>query len=246
MHDDAAMTYPPLDTPKAVAQDAWIVDGPLIRFGAPWPRMPFPTRMTLLRIGGDLLVHSPTRLTPSLRAQVDALGTPRWIVAPNRIHYWWIPDWHAQWNAADVWLAPRVREQAGSRIGFPARALEVDHGYPWDEAIATLPVAGTFMTEVVFLHRASSTLVLTDLIENFEPGHLALPMRWLTRLGGVQAPHGSTPRDLRRTFDRARLRAAVERMLAWNPDHVVFAHGRWFERDGTERLRRSFRWLLEG
>lgn len=26
-------TYPPLDAPKSVAPDVWIVDGPLIRFG---------------------------------------------------------------------------------------------------------------------------------------------------------------------------------------------------------------------
>ena len=63
--------YPPLDTLKPVAADAWIVDGPIIRFGMPWPKMPFPTRMTLLRLGeGDLLVHSPTPLAGALRDQI--------------------------------------------------------------------------------------------------------------------------------------------------------------------------------
>jgi hypothetical protein len=46
--------------------DVWIVDGPVIRFGMPWPRFPFPTRMTVVRLtGGDLFLHSPTPLTPS-------------------------------------------------------------------------------------------------------------------------------------------------------------------------------------
>src|SRR3546814_1556895 len=71
-------------------------------------------------------------------------------------------------------------------------------------------------------------------------------MRRLTRLGGVQNPHGSMPRDMRRTFVRQRpqLKAAVERMLAWEPERIVLAHGRWYEHDGAAELRRAFGWLL--
>lgn len=241
--------YPPLDTLKPIAIDVWIVDGPLIRFGMPWPKLPFPTRMTILRLPGDaLLVHSPTPITDALRAQVAAIGHPRWLVGPNRIHYWWLPDWKRAWPAAQAYLAPRIREQAGARIDFDALPLDADHGYPWDGTVSTLPVAGSFMTEVVFFHHPSRTLVLTDLIENFEPQRLgSWWMRWLTRLGGVQDPHGAMPRDMRRTFSRRRsqLRAAVERMLAWDPERIVLAHGRWYERDGAAELRRAFAWLLD-
>src|SRR3546814_15625399 len=67
-------------------------------------------------------------------------------------------------------------------------------------------------------------------------------MRWLTRLGGVQDPHGSMPRDMRRTFVRQRpqLKAAVERMLAWEPERIVLAPGRWYEHDGAAEPRRAF------
>ena len=245
-----AMAYRPLNTLKQVATDAWIVDGPIIDFGMPWPKMPFPTRMTLLRPGNgdDLFVHSPTSLTEPLRDEIAAIGTPRWIIGPNRIHYWWIPDWKRAYPDAGIWLAPRIREQAGTRIDFDAHPLDAETGYPWDGAISTLPVAGSFMTEVEFFHHASRTLVLTDFIENFEPGKLdSWWMRWLTRLGGVQDPAGAMPRDMRRTFARQRpqLKAAVERMLAWQPERIVFAHGRWYERDGTAELRRAFDWLLD-
>src|SRR3546814_1093127 len=93
------------------------------------------------------------------------------------------------------------------------------------------------MTEVEFFHPASRTLVLTDFIENFERDKLgSWWMRWLTRLGGVQDPHGSMPRDMRRTFVRQRpqLKAAVERMLTWEPERIVLAHGRWYEHDRSE------------
>src|SRR6185437_14671557 len=44
--------------------------------------------------------------------------------------------------------------------------------------------------EVVFLHRASATLILADLIENFEAAKLGTAMRWIARLGGVLDPDG--------------------------------------------------------
>lgn len=243
-----ALAYPPLNTLKRVCDDLWIIDGPVIRFGRPWPKMPFSTRMTVIRLGSDLFIHSPTPLPPALRADIEKTGRPRWIVGPNRIHHWWIPDWKAAFPDADVYLAPRIEQEAAGRIDFDFFALDRDGGYPWDREIATLPIAGSFMTEVEFLHRASRTLILTDFIENFEPRKIdSAVTRWLTRLGGVQDPDGRMPRDMRLTFagQRPRLRAAVEQMIAWNPERVIIAHGRWYETNGAAELRRAFRWLLD-
>ncbi|MEJ2377720.1 MAG: DUF4336 domain-containing protein [Pseudolabrys sp.] len=247
---DARAVYAPINTLKPVVGDIWIVDGPVICYGFPWPKMPFPTRMTMIRLAsGDLFVHSPTPLTPALRAEIERLGPVRFIVGPNRIHYWWILEWQAAFPEAKVYLASRIREQARGRIDFEALPLDKESGYPWDGEIATLPIAGGFMTEVEFFHRASRTLILTDLIENFEADKLGSPfMRFLMRIGGVAAPHGGTPRDLRLTFTwrhKAELRKAVETMLSWNPERVIIAHGRWHERDGAAELRRAFGWLLK-
>jgi hypothetical protein len=244
--EDSHATYPPLNILKPVADDLWIVDGPEIRFGLPWPKMPLPTRMTVIRIGGDLFIHSPTPLVRALKAGIEQAGKPRWIIGPNRIHYWWIPDWRAAFPDAAVYLAPKIREQSRGRIDFGAAMLDRKSGYPWDSEIATLPVAGRYMTEVVFFHRPSRTLVLTDFIENFEPQKLGWTAWFLTKLGGVQDPHGSMPRDMRMTYkDKVALRVAVETMIVWNPERIILAHGRWYEKDGVGELRRAFRWLLD-
>jgi hypothetical protein len=73
-----------------------------------------------------------------------------------------------------------------------------------------------------------------------------LAMRLMTRIGGVLDPDGQMPRDMRLTFRnrKAELRAAVERMIALEPERVVLAHGRWYDRDGTTELKRAFRWIL--
>lgn len=236
--------YPPLNALKPVAENVWIVDGPTIRFGMPWPKMPFPTRMTIIRIGeGALFVHSPTLLTDGLKAEIAKVGKVRHIVGPNRIHYWWIPMWRRAFPDADVWLAPRIREQAGDRIDFEAKELTSESGYPWDEDVKTLPVEGSFMTEVEFFHPASRTLILTDLVENFEPQKLGWAWRWLAKAAGVVDPDGKMPRDLRLTFSKPQLKAAIERMMEWNPQRIIVAHGRWYDRNGAAELKRAFRWL---
>lgn len=241
--------YSPINTLKPIAPDLWIVDGPIIRFGMPWPKMPFPTRMTILRLSGNrLFIHSPTALTDGLRKEIAAIGQPSWFVGPNRLHYSWIPDWKNAYPGTEVYLAPRVNEQAGQRIRDGFTLLDRNDDYPWDEAIATLGITGSYMTEVEFFHRPSRTLILTDLIENFEAEKLGSPlMRCLCRLGGVLSPNGGMPRDMRMTFRKQRpaLKAALRTMIGWNPERIIIAHGRWFESDGADALRRSFAWALE-
>ena len=39
------------------------------------------------------------------------------------------------------------------------------------------------------------------------------------------------------------LRAAVRTMIGWAPQRVILAHGRWYDRDGADELRRAFAWL---
>lgn len=242
-------TYPPLGELKPVAADIWIVDGPCISFGPPGLKFRFPTRMVVVRLEGDrLFLHSPTPISDDLGRQVRALGDVKWIIAPNRIHYWWLPEWKEAFPEADVYLAPKIREQARGRISFDANELDRNTGYPWDSQLSTIGVAGSFMTEYVFFHHASKTLLISDLIENFEPEKLrSWWHRWLTKLGGVQDPDGQMPKDLRRTFSKnlPALRQAVETMINWGPERVIMAHGRWYEKDGTGELRRAFRWLSD-
>ena len=249
MTEPDRQTYPPLNTLKPVTDNVWIVDGPLIEFGPPLLRMPFPTRMSVIRIGRKLFIHSPTPLTAGLKTEIAAIGAPAWIIGPNRIHYWWIPEWCDAYPDAVAYLAPRIMDQAGDRldrVSHRCRPLDDRSAYPWDGAIDTLAVHGSYMSEIVFFHRASRTLVLTDMIENFEPQKLGLFARVLTWLGGAQHPDGKMPRDMRLTY-RARaaeLRMAVDTMIGWNPARIIVAHGKWYERDGADELRREFRWLV--
>ncbi|WP_246683019.1 DUF4336 domain-containing protein [Mesorhizobium sp. B2-8-3] len=202
--------------------------------------------MTVVRLrSGDLILHSPVALAPALRSAVELLGPVRFLVAPNSLHYWWLPDWKVAMPRAEVLAVRGLRERAKRPIAVDR--LLVGRASPWPAEIDLLVVRGDVLTEAVLFHRASQTLILTDLIENFEPGRIhSWFLRLLVRLAGAIDPDGKAPIDMRLSFFRRRraLRAAVRQMLAWQPERVIIAHGRWYDKDGAAELRRAFRWVL--
>jgi hypothetical protein len=89
-------------------------------------------------------------------------------------------------------------------------------------------------------------LVLTDLVVNIEPAKLPLIVRPAAYLLGATAPDGKAPVYLRAVVKRKgqQARDAARKLVALEPERVIFAHGQWFSQDGTARLRKSLAWLL--
>ncbi|MBJ6125517.1 DUF4336 domain-containing protein [Microvirga splendida] len=241
------VTYPPLDVLKPVAENLWIVDsGPQEAMG-----LSLPVRMTVIRLGsGDVWLHSPTRYNAELRREIETLGSIRHLVAPNIAHWTHLKGWQGGCPAAKTSAAPKLRQRpqvrkAGLRLD---RDLTDSPPDDWGSEIeqAVVP-GGAGFREVAFFHRPTRTLILTDLIQNLEPQTLPLGTRLFARLTGVAAPDGKAPAYLRFVvrLRREEAKKAVSRMIAWNPERVIFSHGRWFDRDGTAALKRAFAWLLD-
>ncbi|MCB9764920.1 MAG: DUF4336 domain-containing protein [Alphaproteobacteria bacterium] len=242
--------YEPLHTLKPVAEGLWIVDGPVVRMAYVGGSIPFPTRMTVATLpDGGVWVHSPVEPDEGLLQAIDALGPVRHLVSPNFIHYAWIGPWKERYPEAVAWASPGVRERAASQkvaVRFD-RDLGDAPEPEWAGTLDQLIFRGSrVLEEVVFLHRSSRTLILADLIENFEPDHIESPLwRVAMRVGGVTDPDGKAPIDLRMTFLGRKdiARACYQRMRAWDPERIILAHGRWYDRDGGAELDRAFRWL---
>lgn len=246
--NDASPLYEPLNTLKPVAPGLWLVDGPIVRMAALGASAPFPTRMTVARLAdGGLWCHSPIAPDDGLFAAIDALGPVRHLVSPNKLHYAHIAAWKRRYPQATAWASPGVRERAASqRIAVDFDADLADAAEPvWAGELDQRHFRGSrAIEEVVFLHRASGTLILADLIENFEAARLGTAMRWIARLGGVLDPDGKAPLDMRFTFrDRDAARACLQQVLAWRPQRVILAHGRCYLEHAEAELRRAFRWL---
>lgn len=239
-------TYPPLDVLKPVADGVWIVDsGPLRILG-----LELPVRMTAIRLAdGDVILHSPTRFSEGLKRSLDRVGRVRHLVAPNSAHWMFLKAWQQAYPDATTWAAPGLRGRAQVRKSGVRLDRDLGDAAPpeWaGEVEAVIVPGGLGFREVALHHAPTRTLVLTDLLMNLEPQKVPALARPGLRLLGVLAPDGRAMAYLRGIVKMKRGAAsrAAARLVAWRPERVVFAHGRWFERDGEARLRRSLRWLL--
>jgi hypothetical protein len=100
------------------------------------------------------------------------------------------------------------------------------------------------LDEVVFFHEESRTVILDDLIQ-IHPIVEGKPLRnALLRLGGVASPHGGVALDIRLSFtDRKLARRSLEKLLSWDFDKLIIAHGACIEKDAKSFVERAFRWL---
>lgn len=220
--------------------DIWIADGPIVPFFG----FPYPTRMAAIRLAnGDLFVWSPIALTPTSKSEIDRLGRVAHLVSPNKLHYLYLGEWRSAYPGARLYAPPGLARKR-TELHFDA-ALSDTPDTAWASEIDQVRMDGSFaLTEIVFFHCKSRTAIFADLIQNF-------PRDWykgwqgvLARLGGITAPNPGAPRDFRFSFrDRKAARKALARILAWRPEQVLIAHGDVVRRDGTEFIRKAFRWL---
>jgi hypothetical protein len=223
---------------RELAPDVWIAEQPLRFFG-----LEIGARTTVVRLSGErLFVHSPIERTADLAAEVERLGAPAWLVAPNRFHHLYVSAWRDACPGAEVHLAPGVAEKrpdlAGSHVlGDAAPAA-------WAEAIDQVFVAGfPLANEVVFFHRASRTLISSDLV--FHVGANDAPgTRLAFRLMGAYGRVAVTALERLGIRDRAAARSALERILAWPIERIVLAHGAVVLQDGRAALAHAYAWLL--
>lgn len=204
------------------------------------------TRMTVCRLGnGDLFVHSPVAPDDALVAELDALGPVAHVVAPNKFHHLHFAEFAARFPDATTYASPDLPSR---RPDLPFEVVLGDDARPgWSGELDQCAVRGDFvLDEIVFLHRASGTLIVTDLCEE---GSDEWPMlsRLAARAAGIYQKHGpprARKRNLRR--DKPSLRRAVERILSWDFDAMILSHGRLVESGAKERFARAFAFARRG
>jgi len=222
---------------RQLAADLWVAERSQRFYG-----VEVGTRMTVARLAdGGLFVHSPVALdAEDTRRDVEALGPVRVIVAPNRFHHLYVGPWAAAYPQARVLAAPGLPEKRRDLRfhGVLADGPAVVPGEVEQAVVAGVALFG----EVVFWLRASRTLVLTDLAFNVchAPSALTRAVFVLDGAYGRLAV-GRLERLLFR--DRPAARATLDRVLAWDFERVVLAHGDVVERDGRARVRDAFAWL---
>ena len=223
---------------RELAGDIWIAERPQRFYG-----LEVGTRMTVIRLAdGSLLLHSPVGLESRLRRELDSLGAVRFAVAPNRFHHLHAGEVMQAYPEARLWVAPGVERKRPDLAIEAVLGDEAPAG--WRDEVDQVFFRGRpFENEIVFLHRASRTLILCDLVFNFGPraGRVTRLVMKMLRSYGRFGPSSLDPFLIR---DRIAARRSLERILAWDFDRVVVAHGDVLESEGPDALRAGYAWLL--
>ncbi len=215
----------------------WIAQAPLRFLG-----LHLGTRMTIVRLAtGGLWVHSPVAPSAGLTKEVDALGPVRHIVAPSLYHHLYAGAWRQRYPEASL-HGPAKLARKRDDLAFTG-ALERASEEPWAAELAPFHVDGCLLDETVFLHRATRTLISSDLTENFRTSPHLLTRLYL-KAGGVHGKIGWS-RLLRGVYrDRAAAKKSIDALLAEDFDRVVIAHGDDIIRENAKAaLRETFAFL---
>ena len=222
--------------------DIWIADGPTVTAAAGFR---YPTRMAIIRLSNDdLVLWSPIALSEHLQAEVERLGTVRYLAPPNTLHDTFLSDWQRAYPEAEVYAPPGLRAKRGD-IRFSGDFSDAPIA-AWAQDIDLVVVRGNAITtEVVFFHRRSGTAIFTDLLQRFPPKWFTGWRALVARIDLMLADEPSVPRKFRIAFtDKRAARAALQKILAWPVERVLMAHGDPITEGGQAFLRRAFQWLL--
>jgi len=218
----------------------YIAAGPTVSFYG----FPYPTRMALARLSdGSVWIWSPIALTRELEDAVDAIGSVRHIVSPNKLHHLFLKEWAQRWPSARLYAPPGLARRRPD-LKFGAELADAPDP-AWAADIDQTIFGGSFaLEEVVFLHRPSRTAIFGDLVQRFDPAEMKGIKGMLMRLDGLVGERGSTPREWRASFlRRGPARAARARVLDWEPERLVIAHGACASENAAQIIARALAWI---
>lgn len=203
------------------ADSLWTATTP-VRFAATWQ----PHVMTVVRFSnGELLLHSPCRLSSELRTAIAKLGSVTAVIAPNWFHDLYLDDYRRSYPDATFWGPAFLKRQRKALID---RELDAHARPKWFAEMPHITVPGLLtFDESLFYHIPTRTLIVADLLMNARITSDAPPFTkfgyWLFGLNGrlkmfpVLVWFGQTR--------RAAIRTAVQQILKWNPDRLIVGHG---------------------
>jgi hypothetical protein len=224
---------------QVFAEALWLVDGPPVRDLG----FAFTTRMAVVKLtDGALWVSSPVPAPLCTLNQIVALGPVRYLVAATPRHVWRLELWHTLFPTAQLWVPRPTLVTVGAHLPAASR-LTTTAPPAWAADLEQLPFEGNPLgEEVVFFHKRSRTVILDDLIIRALP----VPGGWLHRVLSRLLVTGGVPRDIasRLAFtNRAAARRSLDRLLAWDFDRLVIAHGACIQTGARPFVERAFRWL---
>jgi hypothetical protein len=216
-----------------VPDQIWLQEYPIRYAGCD-----FNSRMSVIRVDDNaLLIHSPCEIDPATRDAITALGDVAWIVAPGTYHHLHIPSAQAAFPGAVTYICPGIETK---RPDLEFDWLLGDRSPDaWAGILDQVLIRGNrYIGEVAFFHRPSKTLLLVDLIENFTDQtpnvNWVLELWWKAVFRMWDHPKPAPEYQIG-WQDKAAARKSLQKILHWDFDKIVLAHGDLIEKHAKEQ-----------
>ena len=209
---------------RKVGEDLWVHDDAMKLAGTP-----LRLRMTVAKLAdGTLWVHSPTALSPELKAGIDQLGKVGFIVAASNAHNLWLQDWCEAYPEAEAFVSAGIPRKV-PLSNFHILQEGSENAWPEDFEWEYMP-AVPFFNESVFLHKKTRSLIVTDLIQDYPdeipPGFAGFMTRYVLRPIGFKGTCLAPPLKIGFMIkDKAKFTAFIRRVQGWNFDRIIVTHG---------------------
>jgi hypothetical protein len=196
-------------------------------------------RMTIVRNrSGEVTIVAPIRIDAETAGEIRGLGPVRCVIAPNLMHYRFVPDAKTLFPEAFVLAAPGLREKRPQLPidGILGSTPDIEGRLDLEQIqVRGYPMFG----DVTFLHPPSRTLIVTDLFGNFVTCDHAWT-RFYLKLGKAYGKPAQTLLLRASVRDKAAFRASCDAILQWDFDRVIVAHGSVIETGGKDAFRQVF------
>lgn len=205
---------------QKLTENLWWVRGPV-------PGISLKRCMTLVRLAdGRLLIWSPIALAePSMR-ELEAWGTPAFLIAPSALHRLDLAPYKARYPELRV-LCPAGARQAVSRV-VPVEGLLQD--FPTDPHVSFRPLHGIGDREGAMLVQSEDgvSVVLNDALFNM-PLPTDFPARQIVQLlGSAPGPRVSRLVKLVWCRDRVAFKESLRELSELQSlQRVIVAHDTW-------------------
>ena len=189
-------------------------------------------RCTIIRCNdGSLWVHSPVRMSSGLKAEIDQIGTVKYLVAPSLFHHLFVGEWSKAYPDAQVYAPKGLhRKQPNLKVDH---TLSKTESYAWSNEIEHVFLAGMpAVNEFLFYDRVSQTVLITDLCFYF-PEATGFTKLYL-KLNKVYQKL-NTPLLFKSVIkDKSAFKASMSELKAWEVKHLSLCHHSILEGEQVE------------
>jgi hypothetical protein len=230
---------------KQITSNIWVKEQPLKYLG-----LEVGTRMTIIRLADNqLLLISPIKLEQQIIIEINQLGIVKYIIAPNLFHYLYLQSCKNNYSSASLVTPPGLAaKQPNIKNDLIFTQDVIDFNGELEYFLfagfqTLLPSGFTIANEIIFFHPESKTLILTDTVFNFDRSFPFIT-QFASRIIGCYQQLRPSILEKIATQDKEQITTSIKRLLQWDFQRVIMAHGTIVEDNAKEQLKEGYEWFL--